>query len=210
MSTLNRKLSQNVITLETECKCTACNHIIKYASKTYFEQTGLYIGLDCWEQEKQNREEQRKEQYEQLKQEQYLIDLKSQHINNIGDKISIKVKLEKIIYLYTSTFNFTEQEIFLNIFRTEDGNLITYKGKSLYYTYFELYGYELGNNDYDLYNQLYEKFDIIQHNYTDEYTTKDISIFKNSEYITLSGTIKEHTIFNDIKQTLIQRPKLKK
>jgi hypothetical protein len=231
--TLNRKYSENVIKLDNTCKCSVCNHSIEYASKTFFEQTGNYIGLDCWENEKERRANERKEKYAAEKAAQYEIDLESNFIADISQRITVNAKLEKCIFLYTSSFGYSEQDVYLNIFRTDDGNIIIYKGKSLFYDYLALFGYDIseviGMTDPDermqahkTYRELYEKFGCFnlhetnydsmgerQQNYESERTTRDITILKNSDYITLTGTVKKHTIYNDIKQTLIQRPKLK-
>lgn len=229
--TLNRKYSGNVIELDRPCKCSICNHSIEYASKTYFTQTGQYIGLDCWENEKTKRANERRLKYEAEKERQHEIDIQSNFIGAEKDRITINAKLEKVVFLYTSNFGYSEQDIYLNLFRTENGDIVAYKGKSLYYDYFALFGYDINevcgmDNDErqmatDTYNELYEKFGVFhlhetnydsmsdrQKNYECERTTRDIRILKNSEYIKLVGTIKEHTTFNDIKQTLIQRPKL--
>ncbi len=100
MTTLNRELSENVIKLESICKCSACNHSIKFASKTYFNQTGMYIGLDCWENEKERRDIERKRLYDIEVEKQRKIDLQSNHIAEIKKRITVRAKLEKCIFEY--------------------------------------------------------------------------------------------------------------
>ncbi len=119
----------------------------------------------------------------------------------------------------------------MNIFRTNKGDIITYKGKKMYYPYLSFFGYDLdsvvcGEIDSETsrtkYRELYEKFQVSENyetnyehiakhkqQYYSEQLEKDVLILKNSEYITLTGTVKEHSEYNEIKQTLIQRPKLK-
>lgn len=222
MQTLNREYSKNVLKLNIACKCSICGHNIKFASKTYYLQTEKYIGLDCWENEKEKRKIERQRKYDEVVASQRLIDLKSNHISEIKKRVTVKVKLEKVIFLYMTTYGYQTQNVYLNIFRTENGDIVTYKGKNLYYAYLEMFGYNLLDGNAELYKEFYEKFEVSQNTETNydsmsersqhshsEYMTKDVIILKNADSIQLTGTVKEYSLYNDIKQTLIQRPKLK-
>ena len=232
METLDRKNSQYVISLENPCKCCMCGKLISYSSLTYHQQTGNHIGLDCWEKEKAARQEKRRLEYEQKKEAQHEIDLKSKHVAELKARVTVTAKLERCIFLYTSHFGYTEQDVYLNIFRTDSGDILAYKGKSMYYDYLAKFGYDISEvigmdmeervDAHTKYNELYEELCVFQlhesnydsmterqKQYYSEVTTRDVTIIGNPRYIILVGTVKEHTYYNDVKQTIIQRPKIK-
>jgi hypothetical protein len=238
MRTLNRNFSPNVLHLELPEKCCVCGHNIDYSSKTYFKETGLYIGLDCWEKEKQLRKLEYTKQIEIEKQQQHEIDLNSIHFGNVGEIIKVRVKLERSIWIYDSVFGYSTQSVYLNIFRTDGGNIVVYKGNCLlekyvescfpttmclskkYMDYVSLYSILdecHQNNEFSSNIDVKQMIDFFEQNVKyisnsedDENRgyKKDVRIIIDGIYVTLTGTIKENQIYNDIKQTLIQRPKL--
>lgn len=126
MATINRK-SSYVLKLDNEVKCCICGHRIKYSSKTYFDQTSNHIGLDCWEKEKESRKVARLANREARLAIIREKDLKSNFVGSISENISVSARLEKVIYLYSGNYG----SIYLNIFRTSNGDLISYKGKPM-------------------------------------------------------------------------------
>lgn len=83
----------------------------------------------------------------------------SQYVGAVGDKITLTITVERIIVL-ESQFGAN----YITIARDEQGNAITYKGKT-----------DIGNK---------------------------------GDTNTVKASVKEHTVYNGIKQTVIQRPKL--
>jgi len=83
----------------------------------------------------------------------------SQHIGNVGDKVTLTITVERIIVLeshYGTTY--------ITIARDERGNAVTYKGNS--------------------------------------------NIGEKGDVNTIKATVKDHTVYNQIRQTVIQRPKV--
>lgn len=83
----------------------------------------------------------------------------SQYVGAVGDKVTLTITVERIIVL-ESQFGTN----YITIARDEQGNAITYKGKT-----------NIGNK---------------------------------GDTNTVKASVKEHTVYNGIKQTVIQRPKL--
>ena len=236
-TTLNRNYSKNVLQLTQSETCAICGHAISYASKTFFEKENKYIGLDCWEKEKEIRRLEREKLFEIKKQKQREIDLQSVHFSEIGKRIKVKAKLERSFWIYTSTFGYSTQEIYLNVFRTEDGNLVCYKGANLISRYLtacfpepiQLAEKEFGckQSAYSVINKLnrnemIEKFKAeemlnflnnnikyISASQEDNGYKEAITIVKDGIYVTLSGTVKENKVYDGINQTIIQRPNFK-
>jgi hypothetical protein len=86
----------------------------------------------------------------------------SQHVANVGDKVTLTVTVDKVISLPRMFYG--QAPTYITIGRDEQGNVIVYKGTV-----------DLGGKD-------------------------DVSTVKCS--------IKEHSLYNGIKQTVIQRPKV--
>lgn len=83
----------------------------------------------------------------------------SQHIGHVGDKVTLTITVERVIVLDTQ-FGTN----YITIARDEQGNAITYKGRT--------------------------------------------NIGDKAETNTIKASVKEHTVYNGIKQTVIQRPKI--
>jgi hypothetical protein len=83
----------------------------------------------------------------------------SQHIGAVGDKIILTITVEHIVVLKSEFYG----DNYITIARDEQGNAITYKGKT--------------------------------------------HIGGKGETSTIKASIKEHTVYNGVKQTVIQRPK---
>ena len=83
----------------------------------------------------------------------------SQHVGNVGDKITLTITVENII-VFESQFGTS----YITIARDEQGNAIVYKGRT-----------DIGNK---------------------------------GDTNTIKASVKEHTLYNGIKQTIVQRPKL--
>lgn len=84
----------------------------------------------------------------------------SQHIGSVGDKVTLTITVEHIIVLHSQQYG----NNYITIARDENGNAITYKGKT--------------------------------------------DIGAKGATATIKASIKEHTVYNGIKQTAIQRPKV--
>ena len=84
----------------------------------------------------------------------------SQHIGNVGDKVTLTITVERIVVLKSEFYG----DNYITIARDEQGNAITYKGRS-----------DIGGK---------------------------------GDTLTIKASIKEHTVYNGIKQTVIQRPKV--
>jgi len=84
----------------------------------------------------------------------------SQHIGAVGDKVTLTITVEHIIVLHSEFYG----NNYITIARDEQGNAITYKGKT--------------------------------------------SIGAKGETNTIKASVKEHTVYNGVKQTVIQRPKV--
>lgn len=84
----------------------------------------------------------------------------SQHIGNVGDKVTLTITVERIVVLKSEFYG----NNYITIARDEQGNAITYKGKT--------------------------------------------DIGAKGATTTIKASIKEHTVYNGVKQTAIQRPKV--
>ena len=84
----------------------------------------------------------------------------SQHIGNVGDKVTLTITVERIVVLKSEFYG----DNYITIARDEQGNTITYKGRT--------------------------------------------NIGGKGDVNTIKASVKEHTVYNGIKQTVIQRPKL--
>jgi len=84
----------------------------------------------------------------------------SQHIGAVGDKVTLTITVERVIVLKSEFYI----DNYITIARDEQGNAITYKGRS-----------DIGGK---------------------------------GDTVTLKASIKEHTVYNGIRQTVIQRPKV--
>jgi hypothetical protein len=84
----------------------------------------------------------------------------SKYIGNIGDTVTLRLAVERVITLYSQLYGKT----YLNICRDENNNVVVYKGKV------------------------------------------DIGI--PSEINTIKATVKDHQLYNNVQQTVIERPKL--
>jgi len=84
----------------------------------------------------------------------------SQHIGVVGDKVTLTITVERIIVLKSEFYG----DNYITIARDEQGNAITYKGRS-----------DLGGK---------------------------------GDTCTVKASVKEHTVYNGVKQTVIQRPKV--
>jgi hypothetical protein len=84
----------------------------------------------------------------------------SQYIGAVGDKVTLTITVEHIIVLRSEFYG----DNYITIARDENGNAITYKGKT--------------------------------------------DIGAKGATATIRASIKEHTVYNGIKQTVIQRPKI--
>ena len=84
----------------------------------------------------------------------------SQHIGNVGDKVTLTITVERIVVLKSEFYG----DNYITIARDEQGNAITYKGR--------------------------------------------VDIGGKGDTNTVKASVKEHTVYNGIKQTVIQRPKL--
>jgi hypothetical protein len=84
----------------------------------------------------------------------------SQHIGNVGDKVTLTITVERIVVLKSEFYG----DNYITIARDEQGNAITYTGRS-----------DIGGK---------------------------------GDTLTIKASIKEHTVYNGIKQTVIQRPKV--
>ena len=84
----------------------------------------------------------------------------SQHIGAVGDKVTLTITVERVIVLKSEFYD----DNYITIARDEQGNAITYKGRS-----------DIGGK---------------------------------GDTVTLKASIKEHTVYNGIRQTVIQRPKV--
>jgi hypothetical protein len=85
--------------------------------------------------------------------------LTSQHIGNVGDKVTLTITIDRIVVIeghYGTNY--------INIARDQHGNVVTYKGQT------------------------------------------DIGL--KGETTTVKATVKEHTLYDGVKQTIIQRPKV--
>jgi hypothetical protein len=86
--------------------------------------------------------------------------LTSQHLGNVGDKVTLTITVERVIVLKSEFYD----DNYITIARDEAGNAITYKGKT-----------DIGNK---------------------------------GDTRTIKASVKEHTVYNGVKQTVIQRPKV--
>ena len=84
----------------------------------------------------------------------------SQHIGNVGDKVTLTITVERIVVLKSEFYG----DNYITIARDEQGNTITYKGR--------------------------------------------VNLGEKGDTNTVKASVKEHTVYNGIKQTVIQRPKL--
>ena len=84
----------------------------------------------------------------------------SQHVGNVGDKVTLTITVERIVVLKSEFYG----DNYITIARDEQGNAITYKGRT-----------DIGGK---------------------------------GDTSTIKASVKEHTVYNGIKQTVIQRPKL--
>lgn len=84
----------------------------------------------------------------------------SQHLGAVGDKVTLTITVERIIVLKSEFYG----DNYITIARDEQGNSITYKGKT--------------------------------------------SIGGKGDTTTIKASVKEHTVYNGVKQTVIQRPKV--
>jgi hypothetical protein len=84
----------------------------------------------------------------------------SQHIGAVGDKVTLTITVERVIVLKSEFYI----DNYITIARDEQGNAITYKGRS-----------DIGGK---------------------------------GDTVTVKASIKEHTVYNGIRQTVIQRPKV--
>ena len=84
----------------------------------------------------------------------------SQHVGNVGDKVTLTITVERIVVLKSEFYG----DNYITIARDEQGNAITYKGR--------------------------------------------VDIGCKGDTNTIKASVKEHTVYNGIKQTAIQRPKL--
>jgi hypothetical protein len=84
----------------------------------------------------------------------------SQFIGAVGDKVTLTITVERIVVLKSEFYS----DNYITIARDEQGNIITYKGRS-----------DLGGK---------------------------------GDTCTVKASVKEHTVYNGIKQTVIQRPKV--
>ena len=84
----------------------------------------------------------------------------SQHIGEVGDKVTLTITVERIVVLKSEFYG----DNYITIARDEAGNTITYKGR--------------------------------------------VDIGGKGDVNTIKASVKEHTVYNGIKQTVIQRPKL--
>lgn len=123
----------------------------------------------------------------------------SNHIGQLGDKIKVTVKLDAVIELYTNNWG----TCFISVFSTVEGDIITYMGKSMVDKYLNALGANKMSKaaQYDLEKELDIKRPLGE---------RENTFIGNSKYITLSGTVKDHTVYNNTNQTLIQRPKISK
>ena len=123
----------------------------------------------------------------------------SNHIGQLGDKIKVTVKLDAVIELYTNKWG----TCFISVFSTADGDIITYMGKSMVDKYLNALGANKMSVEaqYDLEKELQINRPLGE---------RENTFIGNGQYITLSGTIKDHTVYNNTNQTLIQRPKISK
>lgn len=123
----------------------------------------------------------------------------SNHIGQLGDKIKVTVKLDAVIELYTNKWG----TCFISVFSTMDGDIITYMGKSMVDKYLNALGANKMSKEaqYDLEKELEIKRPLGE---------RENTFIGNGKYITLSGTVKDHTVYNNTNQTLIQRPKISK
>lgn len=115
---------------------------------------------------------------------------RGQFIGNVGDKITVTVTLEKK-FSYETHFGFRTMYVSGYVFKTDDGNTLVYKTT----------GSPLGY-DYEV------PEDSVSCNYTDENGKKwDWMPMQEGERVTIKGTIKEHTEYNNVNQTVLMRVK---
>lgn len=178
--------------------------------------------------EKASKEEARISKIKATKEVKLQEDKKSRFIASIGVKVQLQLKLEKVQFMCKSSFGYSEVETYLNLFKDEEGNIVTYMGKNLLWEYLTLFGYT-HEIDYDgdwftqqaVNDSLMHSMQIeIKTNQNsenpssnknkpvkDEVSSKVFKI-KNPRFISLTGTIKSHNEFNGVKQTQVQRPKI--
>jgi uncharacterized protein (DUF3820 family) len=169
------------------------------------------------------------------------LNSKSDYIGSEGDKLELEVKVEKITY-FDSFYGTT----WITIMRTEDGNVVVYKGKNLdkpIYYKDAISGKVVSDIDGKFWKNLVKvgvdkgRYHTFHGNYDTNQETKneirsvdfkgndvnfidaktlnfynlvaqnESSLTKGDE-ITIKGTVKEHSEYNDTKQTRLQRVKI--
>ena len=146
-----------------------------------------------WEAEEAKREAARREREaeEARKEAERLAEIernRGQFIGNVGDKITVTVTLVKK-FEYETHFGFRTTYISGYVFKTDDGNTIVYKTSGVLHkgkTYCD--GGHFRDNEEDGW-------------YDYEYP-------EEGERLTIKGTIKEHTEYNNVNQTVLTRAKV--
>lgn len=111
---------------------------------------------------------------------------RGQFIGNVGDKVTLTVTLVKT-FNYEASFGYHTTNISGYVFKTDDGNTVVYKTSSMLHK-----GKVYGSDGW-----IKDEGGWFSYEYPQE-----------GERLTIKGTIKEHTEYNNVNQTILTRAKI--
>ena len=138
------------------------------------------------EREAKRREEEAEEARREAERLAEIERNRGQFIGNVGDKITLTVTLVKT-FNYEASFGYHTTNISGYVFKTDDGNTVVYKTSSMLHK-----GKVYGSDGW-----IKDKGGWFSYEYPQE-----------GERLTIKGTIKEHTEYNNVNQTILTRAKI--